>query len=463
VKNILFVQILLTILLPSWSMSQNISRLTTSPHASTAATLNLVNDTDNTIRNIQHITLLPQITRVLCWAASIQMITQYHAQTMSIHKILMARDSSYANDAPDTCDYRAFHDTNSQLPAENWNYPVEQDGIEPYQQRELEIILSNLGYYGHEDATKLEWSVILKQINNCHPFLISIYDSGKEEDPENRHVVVVKGYWISKNGDKYIIVYDPYGQCVGQAYSLAYESLSDPSSHNKIYNHVINIYSKTNTDCIACREDQTVNEVMEPRELYIQTAFSINEDSLIINTDLVSQLTENVVNVNIVSNKKILDSTATGEDIYLDYQIKDIIIDKNTVVRVQRLADQKWHIIKVIENFYTAHNFSGNLPKQYIMFPGLKQAYFRSKTDNTLNPQYDISESSNRGKTIKPDQFSKTIKEQSKLINTQILTQRLKSDITKFEKNMKTLDTPLHKPEIELLKTSINKLKEKLN
>lgn len=443
-------------------MSQNIRRLSSSPHTSTAATLNLAYDTDKTIRNIQHITLLPQITGVLCWAASIQMITNYHNPSMSLHKILMARDSSYTNDAPDTCDYRTFHD-NYQSSAERWNYPVEQDGIEPYQQRELEIILSKLGYYGHEDAIKLEWSVIVKQINNCHPFLISIYDSGTEGDPENRHVVVVKGYWISENGDRYIIVYDPYGQCIGQVYSLKYESLSDPSSHNKIYNHVINIYSKTSTDCIACREDQTVNEVMEPRELYIQTAFSINEDSLIINTDLVSQLTENVVNVGIVSNKKILDSTASGDNIYLDYQIKDIIIDKNTVVRVQRLADQKWHIIKVIENFYAAHNPSGSLPKQYIMFPGLKQAYFRSKTDNTLNPQYDISESSNRGETIKSDQFSKIIKEQSKLINTQVFTQRLKSDIIKFEKNTKILDYSLHKPEIELLKTSINKLKEKLN
>lgn len=439
-------------------MSQNIPRSSVSPYTSAAITVNHANYTDKIIRNIQQISLLPQITGKLCWAASIQMITKYHNPSVSLHNVLMAKDPSYANDAPDTCNFG----TDPELDAKKWNSAIERDYMEPYKHRELEIVLSNLGYYGNEDVTKLEWSMIVKQINNCQPFLISIYNATTGNSAD-RHVVVVKGYWVSQSGDKYIIVYDPYGQCVGQAYSLAYELLFDPSSHNKIYNHVINIYDKTNTDCIACRENQTVNEVMETRELYIRTLSSTNEDTIISHTDLVSQLAENVVNVKIVSSNKTLDSANTGEDIYLDYQIKDILVDKNTVVRVQRLADQKWHIIKVSENFYATYNPAGNLPKQYILFPGLKQAYFRSKTDDTLTPQYDISESSNRGKTIKSDQFSKIIKEQSKLINTQILTQRLKSDIIKFEKNTKNLDDSQYKPDIELLKTSINKLKEKLN
>ncbi|WP_159466679.1 C39 family peptidase [Dyadobacter sp. 3J3] len=408
-----------------------------------------------TIKNIKNIQLIPQITSRLCWAAGIEMILKLYDPTISIQKILAARDSSYVyGSAPENCNTLLFS-SNDTL-SRDWNTPIDETDEEPFKQKEIETTLSKLGYFSNEDAPVLEWPLVIRQIDNCHPFLISIYDSGPKGDDSKRHIVVVKGYWIGRRGNKNLIVYDPYGNCVGQVYSLDFKSLSNPGSCNMLYNYVINIDKKTNNQCLACNT-LIVNQTTEERDLYLRTAFSLNSDSLLASKNSNELLLKNEIPVKIISEKKLESANEISDDIYVDFKIRDIVLDKNTVIRIQKINNAKWEILRVMENFY-ATELTEKLPKEYIISPSLNEGFFKSKIDGNLTPQYNISEKLNTETILKPNEFQKIIKEQN-LINANNDSRfKLQRNILIIQQKATDLNGLIYKPQLEVLKEKLNQI-----
>lgn len=382
------------------------------------------------IRNLKEVELCAQISTDLCWAASIKMVSDYleHSEKYSLNKI--AKTSPLATGTSDTerSVYAGCAIPNNCTDTTCYNL-LNQDALTSGLQRDLESILSRLGYYANTDTLKLDWKIVKKQIDNCHPFLLTIYDS---QDSDKRHMVVVKGYWTRGN-NKYLIIYDPWGNCIGQKYSLPFEILYEKESPNRVYNFTININQKDFAPCISCGK-RRIDTRFSQGENAIHTAFSLSSIPFIkVESQLNNNQTEglNLVEVKTISSIKLKNDNIEGtNNIYEDLKIIDVIIDEHTVVRFAKFSDGKYKVVKILQNDYEKQD--GKYPSQYLIYPKLHQGFF-VRGDKVI-PQYNIGNIYIRNRPLAISAFPKSLKEIDIKINQNTNRIMVEKDLEKVKK-----------------------------
>ena len=357
------------------------------------------------IINLREVKRMYQFSNSLCWAASIQMLLTYYEgiAEFSLDTIVKKKTNMTECITPKTCPDTSKCDNS-----------MEQDDLSEVPidaQRGYETILSRLGYYSNLETNKLEWYIVKKQIDNCHPFLLTISDgttigTGLED---SRHMVVVKGYW-EKGVDKYLIINDPYGNCKGQIYSLNFNKLYDPIAVDKVFNYIINIRKKEDSYCFSCGNKRIMPGKTSDEENRINTfqnsKKSISQFMESLNNNV--PLSTKIIKLYIVSERKlgVVNDPTNLESISENTDIIDVPLDKDIVIRLQRFRDNKYQIMRIMENFY--QTLGEDLPDSYVVYPKTHQNYFVRV--NKFMPQYNVKDAFENTKTYKFNEFAKSLK-----------------------------------------------------
>ena len=307
---------------------------------------------------------------------------------------------------------------------------INQDDVTSGLLREAESILSRLGYYANTDTLQLEWKIVQQQINNCHPFLLTIYDS---QHSDTKHMVVVKGYW-TQGTNKYLIIYDPWGNCTGQKYSLDFIKLYTHDSPNRAFNFVININQKKNAPCLSCNGRNVSDAFSSNEENTIESTFSILNIPFIekkINTNQIDNL--NLVEVKFISPKKLkiinTETLSDINDIYEDSKIVDVIVNEQTVVRLSKFSDGQYKVVKIFENTYKKQD--GKYPSQFLIYTQLHQDFI--VRGNKIIPQYDVGNIYSKNTSLGISNFRKSLQEIDIKINQNTEKVMMDTDLDKLK------------------------------
>jgi hypothetical protein len=176
--------------------------------------------------------LIPQKGCSLCWAASLEMILNYHKTDNSINQISIAKNyqsnkTCIVRDCPDNnnCDFKC-------TPFEN------TCDIGFSQNSNFEDFLNTYSYHSKPIKGKvLSWNTIVNEIDNKRPLLVRISLS-----ETNYHIVVISGY-NNRNGFQFVEIKDPWRPCQGREYWLNYEYFQTQNPSMCFY--VSEIYPKS--------------------------------------------------------------------------------------------------------------------------------------------------------------------------------------------------------------------------
>lgn len=206
-----------------------------------------------------------------CWAASIQMIHQFHgtnpiSQCQLVHEFRKFEKRKTASPPITLANICCGYDCNL-LPVtslcNNWLPFSKRDGR--INHHYFDLINSTLGYNSMEDLETqvFDGPKIEHEINSCRPFAIFLSKLDPTQSPYN-HVVVAKGY--HKFGNQgYILVNDPQNTtaetgCFGCEFLIPYEALIEPtSSLNSSLQVVRSIFPKNSVECTPCTKLNPTN------------------------------------------------------------------------------------------------------------------------------------------------------------------------------------------------------------
>ncbi|MBO0950289.1 C39 family peptidase [Fibrella forsythiae] len=176
--------------------------------------------------------LIPQKASLLCWAASMQMITRYHGQERTQCQLRVEASTYWQTQnsaaatppanftpvceslvcAPDEFDQLQIGTTG------NWNNDL-------YQPSQFLPIFAQIGFASAETYTPLSWTALKGEIDHCRP-LISIISEGNSID-RNTHAVVTTGYvqltgFVKGLPVRWLLINDPLGpaNCEAETYLL---------------------------------------------------------------------------------------------------------------------------------------------------------------------------------------------------------------------------------------------------
>jgi len=386
------------------------------------------------------------------------MVLKYFDSTVNLTKIYRQHNPEMPADfvVSEECKLAEFMEETTSSTSGYYDYSM--GSSDP---KDMEILLAKLGYFSNQDASTISWDFLANQIDNCRPVLLSIFGS----DQFSRHQVVVKGYY-KKGYQRFLVVYDPWGNCFGQVYSLNYEVLSDPESHIRSQEYIANIDNKLNLSCKSCGVVQTISSgsLPTPRESYFVTAGRIDIDSL---TNIISSggsLASHTVDVSTVDSQKMKLATGFDGDVFLNYTIKDVVLDENTVFRYQRFSNEKWKLIKIMENFYYTNGFTQNMPDQLVIVPSLNTSFFKYRLNGMVKfkPQYSVNESLKIGTELVPDALWRSMLDVNSQQIRKFQTVKWNEDFYKLETTIKKLELTNDLPQSKRIKPLSNNLR-KLN
>jgi len=196
-----------------------------------------------------------------CWAASMEMIDQFHTNNTSIlthcdfvntfEKFKIWRNSpmTYMPNIQ-CCNSHCLVSSQCNQPM---LYSKRGKNID-YQY--MDLLFSYFNYESHEDinTSLMDWQNIQDEINACRPFIMML-NKGESKDLYS-HAVVAKGYFIDGN-TKYVIVNDPQklgsSTCDGFQDAIPITAFSDPVDQlNSVLEVVKYIKPKNDTFCSPC-------------------------------------------------------------------------------------------------------------------------------------------------------------------------------------------------------------------
>jgi hypothetical protein len=199
-----------------------------------------------------------------CWAASIEMILNYHGDytdrqcnIRSQYGILRGEiECSSLNQC--ACDTNNTSSCNQQIELFTIGTTIESAKYFPK-------IFDTLDYSA-KDTTVFNWDDIKKQIDACQPIILVLTRSDVFENQNNssqydhgQHAVVIDGYLDQGCDSRFILIKDPWRPCEGCQYALNYDSFVDRSaSNNAITNTQLWIYDikpKTSKKGCSCSDN----------------------------------------------------------------------------------------------------------------------------------------------------------------------------------------------------------------
>ncbi len=177
-----------------------------------------------------------QETGSWCWAACMKMIINFHqGEENNITQCDLVKSRikfenpnvdvnaiSCCKNCSKGCD-STFNTCNRGL--DNYTIPF-SEAYAAAQPDYYDLIFFDLGFNSTQQINKMEkpfsWERLVHEIDSSRPFIINI-NSKQDGEIIGNHALVVKGYKI-KDGEKYIIVNDPWRPCCNEVkeYMLSY-------------------------------------------------------------------------------------------------------------------------------------------------------------------------------------------------------------------------------------------------
>lgn len=276
-----------------------------------------------------------------CWAASMQMIHQFHgtnpiSQCQLVHEFRKFDKRKTASPPISLTNICCGSDCNGSS-CNSWLPFSKRDGR--VNLHYFDLINSSFGYNSMEDLETqvFDGPKIENEINSCRPFAIFLSKLDPTQTPYN-HVVVAKGY--HKFGNQgYVLVNDPQNTtvepgCFGCEFLIPYGALLGPtSSLNSSLQIVRSIFPKNSVECSPCTKLNPTNS-----NSFI-AAVTQN-----INSQLLFDLSQTQLSNSIFS---ALSSASNGSPLYNKYtfSITNGIINKTFEVLVTLQATPQIAVI----------------------------------------------------------------------------------------------------------------------
>lgn len=254
-------------------------------------------------QNYLPVPLLGQQNAEWCWAASMQMIINFHEPSRPIDQCLLAerfqrfRHTSGSSTDPSInfsergCCVTWCPDEESSLVGDSEFENLCDESIQFSKRMDMvtlhyvDLIFSSLAdgtykpYNSIEDTTSMNWAQIKTEINSCRPFIVFISKVLGARRLFN-HAVVAKGYYERTDSSKYILINDPKYEvrCRGCEFLLP-ESIFSPNVQelNSALEVVRSIFPKDSITCDTCDKiaDITTNSLIAAIESNNSNFFGI--------------------------------------------------------------------------------------------------------------------------------------------------------------------------------------------
>jgi hypothetical protein len=332
---------------------------------------------------------IPQQASQLCWAASMEMIIKFHG----VSTINQCKLSDFLRGTTGTtcpgCSGTDFYSTG------DWNLTINNGA-----RGQFLPVLSKAGFYAIEDTTRLTWTIVNRQINNCRPFILAYNETIRNQNGTMRtinHAVVVKGKF-KLGTTPYVSINDPLWEvCRSKVYALNLNEIYDPRNFIHVTYSVHNIFKKSLSECCTpCSESKVYKEdipsdalvplLMSNRRFMVAAMNSgLTESEL--NNQLKKLKNNYVIPVHIISTQKMIDvkKISTLKDVIIDKPLTDIIYTgtfPNIVTTFQRKG-KVWKDVMIANSIY---------PKSiYCRIKNIKQNItlsFRNDIPNTIKFEY---------------------------------------------------------------------------
>ncbi|MBK7870072.1 MAG: hypothetical protein IPJ74_04945 [Saprospiraceae bacterium] len=295
------------------------------------------------------VTMHPQQTNKWCWAASMQMVFDYHNTTvaqwdlateyLSINYAKIIPNQPVTNSPYNVADCMC-HQNSCETSCTTSNRPFKlcyaalpvyiDDNVPNPTVQWFDLLFSNRSYNSVQEvnpglsANTMSWSDIVDQIDSCRPFILVITKSG-EQTQITSHAVVGKGYFESFSVEdnqmlQFVVINDPWNVCEGCERMIPYSSflrdLND-SQVNCVLAYTYNIFPKTDQTCSSCDSEEPftnsllVNTVKEIRDSLgnfigtLKSTYTDEEYQAFINQDFIySRIKKKFISLNNVLDTK---------------------------------------------------------------------------------------------------------------------------------------------------------------
>jgi hypothetical protein len=368
-----------------------------------------------------------QKASLFCWAASIEMIANYHGvttyqgQPLTQCKLAQILSGDMGTGAPinsvqlNECEKDTFHLRTFEVPpypssSINWNIDYQPSyGLGSSQV--LDYVFSKIGFYSVQDSSPLDWELISREITNCRPYIMTIALPG---DIYNSHAVVVKGYWHYVDSlnvtTRFIVVADPWYPGSGEVYSLNFDRLQESCNFFVFGEFVHGIRPKNKFYCSLCSEDK-IKKSCSDKDKIIMDEFNesaqrkndriafLNGTSTKVYAIKVHYLSYNRLAVDF--NGQAVEHLTVEEVQSCSDNLIDIISeDKASAVLYQKTQNNNWQLVKIGKNSYpesikiklggngftlsnnpSIQNQQAIISYEYVRYDAFHLNYFRFKKD----------------------------------------------------------------------------------
>ena len=225
--------------------------------------------------------LIGQEGQNLCWAASMEMLLQYHNPATGetqcsiaedFHNMIGANASTCLGICSGGCDLdlppTGLSACDRTLPGNNiWS-------AEPLQAANFDLLFSRLGYHSIEDITDFSWQQYQDEIDQCRPLIFNYNVTGLDITIGSfNHSVVADGYF-NDTGVDFMRINDPWGDCVGDEYLVNKAVLMGTYylpvtggqqilQVNYMLSSVHHIFPKEDSPCLDCSSEEKVPEIYQ--------------------------------------------------------------------------------------------------------------------------------------------------------------------------------------------------------
>lgn len=376
-----------------------------------------VSTTPVTHTEVCKVDLIAQKKSLLCWAASMQMITKYQGQEKdqcqligSYYDLRSTRMgvsspaiSSTVNAFTATCEstpclastFTQFMVTPIPL---DWNMDLNPSS-------DFKPLFLKAGFKSRATNSSLAWLTITAQIGQCQPF-ISLLCEGCPSGAENespKHAVVTTGYW-NNTKNKWLTVNDPWGlvPCQGYAYYLKYQPSRKASMNSQVSGTPISIVTTSTildiepklTNDSLCTPDRKLSaraaSSILPRPSTI-THFSVSDSAMYL------MKSHYFIKVHYLSVDKLNQLVPLHlESFKTEYQVVDMICtthERPIVYTLFPTSAKRWEVVKIaysqypvvltcsLKNTTVSLSFKpskpGTIPYEQVIVPALQQRYYR--------------------------------------------------------------------------------------
>lgn len=288
-----------------------------------------------------------------CWAASMEMIIDYHQVNAGISQCLIAEKyvkqlnkfrSSPITTTPSDSDCLEVCEKLKGWKAGLFNTNLSYNFIgmkTKHKPAFYDIILSDLNYNSIEDFNLLTWELYKEEINACRPIIL-MYSATETIDTKEEsyaHAVVGKGYYSAGSVD-YFLINDPLRICDGREFLLNRVTLNGQVNYTA---------SDSNIGYVPIPSDLKIVRIKSMVHHISQKTSNCNDCNLV---------NEGLRKVKITSKMSLLKALEINKERFIGTNVKNLFSEKETK---KFISDE--HFSTPVYNF--SYSFLKNAPRKF--------------------------------------------------------------------------------------------------